>query len=50
MYAVVTARMPQYAFEIVEQVEVRLFDNKDDALEWAIENPHFVTEVVEVTR
>ena len=52
MYAVVTARMPQY----VEQerfdsgsMEVRLFSTEDEAVEWAVRNPAYICEVVEVT-
>jgi hypothetical protein len=50
MYAVVTGKVPQDASEIIERVEVRLFDTRDEAIEWAAENPEYVTEVVEVTR
>ncbi len=52
MHAVVTARMPQY----VEQerfdsgsMEVRLFATQDEAQEWAVRNPAYICEVVEVT-
>jgi hypothetical protein len=51
MHAVVTARVPQY--ETIERfdagsMEVRLFDTQDEATEWAIQNPNYITEVVPV--
>jgi hypothetical protein len=51
-FAVVTARMPQYVQQErfdAGSMEVHLFDTKDDATEWAILNPNYITEVVPVT-
>ena len=52
-HAVVTANMPQY--ENIERfdmgsMQVRLFEDQDAATEWAILNPHYITEVVPITK
>lgn len=50
-HAVVTANPPQY--ETIERFDmdsmrVRLFPDFDSAHTWAIENPHYITEVVAI--
>jgi hypothetical protein len=51
MWAVITGELPQYpGLESMWKPAVRLFDTFDAAHTWAIENPHYVTEVVEVTK
>lgn len=49
MHAVVTATVPRRSHPgpvVFEQLRVRVFATEEAAQEWAIENPHYVTEVV----
>lgn len=49
MHAVVTATVPRRsASQVFEQMRVRVFDTEDAAQQWAVENPHYITEVVPV--
>lgn len=50
-WSVVTARYPQYSgIETFDNgsMRVRLFATREEAVEWAMMNPEYITEVVEV--
>lgn len=48
MHAVVTATVPRRAVSgpVFEQMRVRVFETEDEAREWAVKHPHYITEVV----
>lgn len=51
MHAVVTATVPRRSASQVfdaDSMKVRVFATEDEAHEWAIKHPHFITEVVPV--
>lgn len=49
MHAVVTATVPRRsASQVFERMRVRVFATEEEAHGWAVENPHYITEVVPV--
>ena len=49
MHAVVTATVPRRReAQVFERMKVHVFDTEDEAVGWAMEHPHYITEVVPV--